>query len=269
MRSSVLSGACRPMLFAGLAAILLAAKAAAASDPGPASLPGEVIGVVGSGDQLSLRIKGGEAPRTLEIGEVYQDGWTLSALTATKATLTKDGQSQTVGLNPTGVIERAKPDDPPTTVKTIGGDKPLPTIDELKARQPAFDQLVLEQLGPWDGKTPRMGLTLAETQRYVAYQARGAQAPPGAEPPAPYGFLKAAQIRSLDTDADDYLALNQKLLDALNVERGYVPDLGGFPATSALVSAQGVLAGREFGMENAISQVPGKVMAAPPRPQSP
>ncbi|MDB5438345.1 MAG: hypothetical protein JWM33_772, partial [Caulobacteraceae bacterium] len=68
-----------------------------------------------------------------------------------------------------------------------------------------------------DGKTPRLGLSLAETQRYVAYQRRGALTQ---DSTGKNGFLGLSQIDALGADGADYLALNQSLLNALNAERG-------------------------------------------------
>ncbi|MDB5438097.1 MAG: hypothetical protein JWM33_524, partial [Caulobacteraceae bacterium] len=90
----------RAAWLAGLAIILSTDAALAAGAPGPVALPAEVIGVVGSGDKLSLRIKAGDETRLLNIGDTYADGWALTGLSNTTATLTRNGQNQTVGLNP-------------------------------------------------------------------------------------------------------------------------------------------------------------------------
>ncbi|MDB5438776.1 MAG: hypothetical protein JWM33_1203, partial [Caulobacteraceae bacterium] len=205
----------RIVLVTALATVAFSWRASAANDPGPTSLPGEVVGVIGSGDRLSLRIKAGQEVRTLNIGDVFEDGWALTGLTDATATLSRNGQSQTVGLNPSGRLDLPKTDEPASSVRTIGSM----TKEELLARQVVFNQLVGVQLGPWDGKTPRMGLTLAETQRYVAYQARGA-IKQDSGPPGKNGFLSMGQVDGLGEDKADYLALNQKLLDAMNAERG-------------------------------------------------
>lgn len=72
----------------------------AAEPSAPDRLPAEVQGVVGSGDQLRLRLNDAAGVRTLRPGEAYRDGWMLKAVTASTATLAKDGQERVVGLNP-------------------------------------------------------------------------------------------------------------------------------------------------------------------------
>ncbi|MDB5440156.1 MAG: hypothetical protein JWM33_2583 [Caulobacteraceae bacterium] len=210
----------RVLLLSGVAAALLAGGARAAINPGSASLPGEVIGVVGSGDKLSLKIKAGETSRLLNVGDTYQNGWKLKSLTDATATLEKDGLTQTIGLNPTGSVAAVAPDEDASTVNTLAAIR----AERLALAQPAFNQLVADQLGPWDGKTPRLGLSLDETKRYVSYQTLGALHQPAEGEtkglPGVNGFLSMAQIDSLGAEADDYLAINQKLLVALDATRG-------------------------------------------------
>ncbi|MDB5438139.1 MAG: hypothetical protein JWM33_566 [Caulobacteraceae bacterium] len=216
-------GAAALLLLIGMISVS-AGVAQAAASPGPATLPGEVIGVVGSGDKLSLRIKAGKEARTLSVGDLYLDGWKLTALTDSTATLARNNEIQTVGLNPTGAVAKAKADGPASSVKTLAGLDLAKRGAEARAQQPAFSQLIKDQLGPWDGKTARMGLSLAETQRYVDYQKRGALFQASASDPqgprGPNGFLDAAQVEALGADAGDFRALNQKVLDALQASRG-------------------------------------------------
>ena len=70
-------------------ALLAPITAQAAGAPTvPDALPGLAAGVLGSGDQMILRLKPiGDAPaRVLKIGDEFEDGWTLTALTASVAT---------------------------------------------------------------------------------------------------------------------------------------------------------------------------------------
>lgn len=244
----------------------------------PDDLAKDVAGVVGSGDQLQLKLKAGEATRILEVGGEYAEGWRLMSLTPSEVILVKDGTIQKIGLNPTGAIAQAKGDEPPTTVKTVGGNGQV-TVEQIAARQPAFNKLLAEQLGPWDGKTPRMGLTLAETQRYVEYQTRGAIYPdrfsqaPGPGPKGANGFLSVTQvIEGLGSGADDYLALNQKMLDSLNAERGYTPYLGeprtlNPPPENAVPIPEAQLrAGRQGALEALLTTVPGRIITPPGGP---
>ncbi|MDB5439499.1 MAG: hypothetical protein JWM33_1926 [Caulobacteraceae bacterium] len=89
------------------AATVAAAPAARPPTPtGPDALPAQVTGVIGSGNQLSLQLKpvGNADARTLKPGDTFEDGWVLTALTPSAATLSKGGASRTVGLNPTGTL---------------------------------------------------------------------------------------------------------------------------------------------------------------------
>lgn len=217
----------------GLAVALMGGASTAAVEPGPASLPGEVVGVIGSGDKLSLKIKAGEETRVLNIGDVYQDGWALTSLTGATATLARDGQTRLIGLNPSGAVAAASSDVPAAVVDVLqeaGRAEVCALGAKAKADFPAFQQLVSDQLGPWDGKTPRMGLSLEETRRFVAYQARGglrqAASGDGSLSQIPDGFLAVSQIEALGADTADYLALNQKLIDALNASRGVSGTIG-------------------------------------------
>lgn len=208
----------RPLRLALSLLLLLAAPALAAAPSAIDRLPSLVVGVTGSGDDLRLQIIDGEARRSLKVGDLYADGWTLQAIDPTQATLTRDAERRTVGLNPTGALAQARSNDPPSTVTTALAAARVADLNaqiaRIRANVPILTQLLADQLGPWDGKTPHMGLSLAETQRYAAYRAR--QPATG-----PNGFLGSDQVNALGTDAADYLALNQKLLDALQDQRGF------------------------------------------------
>ncbi|MDB5438657.1 MAG: hypothetical protein JWM33_1084 [Caulobacteraceae bacterium] len=100
------------------------ALAAYAAEPGaPERLATQAAGVVGSGDQLSLKLKTPQGERTLKVGEAYADGWTLRALTPTKATLDKDGTTREIGLNPTGALASTAPPDAPVSVSVVARER--------------------------------------------------------------------------------------------------------------------------------------------------
>ncbi|MDB5440595.1 MAG: hypothetical protein JWM33_3022 [Caulobacteraceae bacterium] len=80
------------------------APAEAAQPTGPDDLPSQVVGVVGSGDQLALRLRQGSGERLLKVGDAYADDWILTALSPTMASLSKGWLSRTIGLNPTGAV---------------------------------------------------------------------------------------------------------------------------------------------------------------------
>ena len=140
--------------------------AGAASPPpqGADALPGVVVGVLGSGDQLALQIKADDAGRrVLRIGDSFREGWVLSALTASTATLTKDGQSRTVGLNPTGAVA-SNDVKRPSVVQVAGNELPPEVIEvlaltdeEVIARTPTASQMLAVQ---------QRGLTAAESRQY-------------------------------------------------------------------------------------------------------
>ncbi|MDB5439277.1 MAG: hypothetical protein JWM33_1704 [Caulobacteraceae bacterium] len=106
----------------------------AAEPDAPDRLPQEVVGVMGSGDQLSLKVAQGQVIKTVKLNEEYRDGWTLKGLTATSATLAKDGVTREVGLNPAGVLAPPPAADDPSMVLVAG--------DTLEARG-AFEQATL------------------------------------------------------------------------------------------------------------------------------
>lgn len=145
---------------------LLAAPALAET---PEDLPAQVAGVIGSGDQLSLQLKpaAGSAERTIRVGEAFPDGWVLSSLSDTLATLSRNGTVRTIGLNPTGAV--APPSGPvaPSTVRVVGGVELPP---EVLAALALTDEQVIARMNPGNRQNypTRVlpGLTLAESQRY-------------------------------------------------------------------------------------------------------
>ncbi|MDB5440520.1 MAG: hypothetical protein JWM33_2947 [Caulobacteraceae bacterium] len=145
---------------AALALGILPARAAAPAGT-LETLARDVVGVIGSGDQLSLRIKPADGPaRTLKVGDLYQEGWVLKALSPTMATMTKDGQLHLVGLNPTGELAGASADAPGSLVLVQGaggltGQQVLAIQGEIAA-------------GRWNGQ-PAWGMDQARTARLIAY----------------------------------------------------------------------------------------------------
>lgn len=102
------------------AGVVQGATAASAPD----LLPGEVRGVTGSGDSLSLQLKTADgAERSLKPGDAYRDGWVLKALTPTAATLAREGQERQVGLNPT--LAASPADEAATKVTVLSGPTTL------------------------------------------------------------------------------------------------------------------------------------------------
>ncbi|MDB5438344.1 MAG: hypothetical protein JWM33_771, partial [Caulobacteraceae bacterium] len=163
----------RPPAFILFAGLLLAAAAPAPS--GPDALPAQVAGVIGSGDQLSLQLRASDtAPaRMVRLGDEAIDGWTLTGLTNTVATLSKDGQSRTIGLNPTGALSQRQPVGPPSTVHvTVEGLTP-----EMAAVLALSDEEVLAQapasfLQAYQTATAGHGLTAEELRRAQLYSMR-------------------------------------------------------------------------------------------------
>lgn len=187
--------------------LLSGAPLGAVAAAGPDSLPGVVVGVVGSGDELSLRLTIDGAARTLKVGEIYQDGWRLQSLSAAEAVLTKDGETRRIGLNPAGALAQAP--GAPSQVD-IAGD-----TDADIARQ-------LGEAGKL-GKA-RTGLSQEETTRMEVYKTRIARALQaklqalGKEDDGETG-LSLTEIRAaLGPDAADWLALDAKETAALRVE---------------------------------------------------
>ncbi|MDB5440525.1 MAG: hypothetical protein JWM33_2952 [Caulobacteraceae bacterium] len=158
-------------LFAILAAAALSAAAYPSDAPAPDRLPSQVVGVTGSGDDLSLQLRDGQATRSLKVGDVYQDGWTLQTLNPTEATLVKDGQARRVGLNPTGALASAAVA-APTVVQLVGMAIP-PEAQEVLA---LTDAEVMERLTPSARTlfqtTVYPGLNAAETQTLNRLRAR-------------------------------------------------------------------------------------------------
>ncbi|MDB5438978.1 MAG: hypothetical protein JWM33_1405 [Caulobacteraceae bacterium] len=144
-------------------AISAACAVQAAELAGPERLAAEAAGVVGSGEQLSLKLKAQGEERTLKLGEGYADGWTLQALTPTKATLVKDGVAREVGLNPTGQVATAGLAVTPTTV-TVAGLPDEATIKAYVDVALARDPLAVEKA------RSGQALTVEEAKRTIAYR---------------------------------------------------------------------------------------------------
>ncbi|MDB5440659.1 MAG: hypothetical protein JWM33_3086 [Caulobacteraceae bacterium] len=70
---------------------------------------------------MRLALKEGAETRTLKIGDVYGDGWKLTALTPSMATFGKGSSLHSVGLNPQGLVLNPE-GDAKTTVDVVGGD---------------------------------------------------------------------------------------------------------------------------------------------------
>ncbi|MDB5439177.1 MAG: hypothetical protein JWM33_1604 [Caulobacteraceae bacterium] len=160
-------------LFIIAAGLLLAAAAAAPS--GLDGLPSQVAGVLGSGDQLSLQLRATpDAPaRIIHLGGDAIDGWVLTGLTNTVATLSKDGLIRVIGLNPTGALALARPVVPPTVVRvTLDGLTP-----EIAGILALRDEEVTARMTPawrkaWNATSPARGLTAEEGRRLSLYQSR-------------------------------------------------------------------------------------------------
>lgn len=155
------------LLFPILAFAVLSPVLAKAAD-GPAfanSLPSQVVGVVGSGDQIGLLLRSGSAVRTLKLGDVVQDGWVLTHLNPSSAILSLNGQQVEIGLNPQGEITNTSADLQATQITVVGSAEA-----EILRR--------LLDTGKWDGKA-MPGLDLQETQRSLIYSDRLNQATAG------------------------------------------------------------------------------------------
>ncbi|MDB5441271.1 MAG: hypothetical protein JWM33_3698, partial [Caulobacteraceae bacterium] len=96
-------------------------------------LPQEVVGVVGSGGELSLKVAQDQTIRTIKPNEEYRDGWMLKTLTPSTATLTRAGESREVGLNPFGSLTPPPAANDPSKV-LIAGD----TIEDRDALDRSF-----------------------------------------------------------------------------------------------------------------------------------
>ncbi|MDB5439932.1 MAG: hypothetical protein JWM33_2359 [Caulobacteraceae bacterium] len=159
-----------PLRLAGalLAGLLLTAAAEPAA---PDRLPGEAVGVVGSGDQLALRLMQDRQERTLKLGDEYRDGWRLEALTPTSATLAREGQRREVGLNPTGQLAGSAPATPPSQVRVLLSDEEI--LAMVRSRPPI------------NGGKPMVGMTAAESERYQVLMYKGGQLRAASRPPSP------------------------------------------------------------------------------------
>lgn len=152
----IISGLC------GTIAIGLAAPALADAVD---DLPNQVVGVIGSGQALSLRFRpvAGEPTRVLSRGDVYADGWVLSNLTPSVATLTKAGESREVGLNPTGWLTTAAPPPSPSEITVSFSTADLAYLEgEISNHR-------------WDGQS-FPGLTLDQTRQLQLYDRKIQQA---------------------------------------------------------------------------------------------
>ncbi|MDB5438343.1 MAG: hypothetical protein JWM33_770 [Caulobacteraceae bacterium] len=211
-----------------IAAGLLVAAAAPAPS-GPDALPAQVAGVIGSGDQLSLQLRATEgAPaRIVHPGEEAIDGWTLSGLTNTVATLSKGDQSRTIGLNPTGAVAVARPFAPPSTVRvTIDGLTP-----EMAAILALSDEELLAQSRPgvrqaYQSMTGGRGLTAEEARRLDLYQTRFSLLGPllrdAAQAKARAGQQRGETSSSIiSNDPDSALLFGQDYIDLVGRQRQY------------------------------------------------
>ncbi|MDB5439603.1 MAG: hypothetical protein JWM33_2030 [Caulobacteraceae bacterium] len=157
----------------GVGLLWSASLGAHAAEPAaPDRLPSEVQGVVGSGDQLSLRLKDATGERTIAVGEAYAEGWTLTGLTPIKASLAKEGVVREVGLNPTGTLAPAEAAAPPSTVRMAGMTLP-PDAEAVLA---LTDDEIIERLTAI-GRTSILssthpGLSEAENRRLNLLDAR-------------------------------------------------------------------------------------------------
>lgn len=188
----------------------------------PDALPALVSGVIGSGDNLSLQLKpsNGPAPRILAVGQVFEDGWVLTALTPTAATLDKKGVTRMIGLNPTGALDDRPATAPPSRVEV----NLSPDERSILSGIVAGGEMDRPGFTAWDGTTPFAGLTFAETQRYLLDEVKfraaaatfGATPPPSSDgvlrplaPPRP--LPTPEQIRALiGTAFDEYMGLSAK-----------------------------------------------------------
>ncbi|MDB5438203.1 MAG: hypothetical protein JWM33_630 [Caulobacteraceae bacterium] len=109
-----------PFALLALASPALAAPAPRAQDV-LAALPGQVVGVSGSGDQLTLRLKSETQERALKIGDAYADGWILIGLNNSEVTLAKGAILRRIGLNPSGAVAQAVLEETPSQVRTLDG----------------------------------------------------------------------------------------------------------------------------------------------------
>lgn len=130
------------------------------------NLPREVVGVLGSGDQLRLRLRSEDgAARTLSVGDEYKAGWILKALSSTVATLGQGNQLRQIGLNPDGDLAQAGGSSEKSSIAVLG----VLTPDQMTALQSEIAS------GRWDGR-PTWGMTQDETNRLIAYDLQRDQA---------------------------------------------------------------------------------------------
>ncbi|MDB5437911.1 MAG: hypothetical protein JWM33_338 [Caulobacteraceae bacterium] len=82
----------------------------------------QAAGVTGSGGSMVLHVRGADGTdRILALGQVYEEGWTLTALSASAASFTRQGVTRQVGLNPTGAVATNAPPAATSVVIIPGG----------------------------------------------------------------------------------------------------------------------------------------------------
>lgn len=125
-----------------------------------ASLQQNIIGVMGSGERMSLQILNGKGIDTVGLGKPYRNGWVLGALDASSARFDQAGKpSVTVMLSPDAAPPAPRDPAAPSTVEVVS------SATVLALAQQAIDQHL------WDGK-PILGMNLAESQRMASYWVR-------------------------------------------------------------------------------------------------
>lgn len=134
----------------------------AAEPSAPERLAANASGVVGSGNQLTLKVREAGVDRSLKVGDVYAEGWTLKALTPSTVTIARDGATMLVGLNPSGQVLGPAPAGAPSTISVVG----LP--DE------ATIQAAIARLGPMAeqgmAQATRLGLSADQARRFLVYR---------------------------------------------------------------------------------------------------
>ncbi|MDB5441575.1 MAG: hypothetical protein JWM33_4002 [Caulobacteraceae bacterium] len=169
----------------------LVVRSATAQSP-LATLPSTIIGVIGSGDQLALKLGDGEGQRVLKPGDSYAGDWILKSLTDSVATFSRDGQVQAIGLNPSGALAAAVPASPPSSV-TVLTPEDAALLDRLRAEK------------HWNGKADT-GLSISETQRLLVLEYRARDATPSRG--GPYDLRQL--VASMGEAGHEYEALVTK-----------------------------------------------------------
>lgn len=237
----------KPRQWAGAAAVgfILSTGCAIAYAAAPSAaedLPGEVIGVTGSGDKLTLELRHEGGPISLKPGDVYKDGWTLQALTPTQATLSKAGVQQTVGLNPSGVVAPQPGEAAAPSQVTVNGASGAVTLVAPKAMPDAatIDKYYQARLAPYGGtidglfavgQIPRLeiqALSAEELKRSLAYEGmineerlrRNNGSPVNGPDDARRAALTPQDVRTLLGEGGfaDMTAIDDKLSAAMNAQ---------------------------------------------------